>query len=422
MSKPRKQENNPKRQSRRKFLSQSALATFGSLLGTKIVFAENFPKDLSPVGLLPENAEPLEELKGKNTDFTILNDKPINAEPAPHVLDPEITPYESFFVRNNGLTPQNLDANNWTLTIEGESAKTKKTYTINDLKTKFTTHTFQLVIECGGNGRKEFNPPAKGNQWSLGAVACAQWTGVKLKDVLNDAGIKADAVYIGYYGADKHISGDPDKVVISRGVPIKKAMDDENLIAWAMNGKDIPLIHGFPLRLVIGGWPASTSGKWLNKIVIRNKIHDGPKMGGNAYRVPKYPVEPGQKVPDEDMKIIEAMPIKSLITYPKSGAMVKGNQLFEVRGHAWAGDVAVKKVEISIDFGATWQPCNLKQAANKNAWQRFSTQVSLPENGYYEIWAKATDENNVSQPMVVPGWNPKGYLNNACHRIAVKRT
>ena len=267
----------------------------------------------------------------------------------------------------------------------------------------------------------EFNPPAKGNQWKLGAVGCAKWTGIKLKDVLNDAGLKDDAVYIGYYGADTHVSGDSNKVVISRGVPIAKALEEEALIAWEMNDQDLPLMNGYPLRLVFGGWPASTSGKWLNKIAVRNKEHDGPKMTGQSYRMPKLSVAPGTKVADEDMKVIEAMPVKSIITYPKTGAMVKGAKSFEVRGHAWAGDSRIEKVEVSIDFGVTWKLCELTTAENKNAWQHFTTSISLPQNGYYEVWAKATDEKGIQQPMIVPGWNPRGYLNNACHRIAVKR-
>jgi DMSO/TMAO reductase YedYZ molybdopterin-dependent catalytic subunit len=233
--------------------------------------------------------------------------------------------------------------------------------------------------------------------------------------------MKDDAVYIGYYGADTHVSGDPKKVVISRGVPISKAMENESLIAWAMNGKDIPMLHGYPLRLVTGGWPGSTCGKWLNRLVIRNKVHDGPKMTGMSYRVPAYPVAPGTKVPEEDMAIIESMPVKSIITSPKTGKIVaQMNEQLEVKGHAWAGDLTVKKVEVSIDFGATWQNCDLKSPKNRLAWQNWSGKVKFPQTGYFEIWARATDEKGTMQPMVVPGWNPRGYLNNACHRITVK--
>ena len=399
-------------ESRRSFLEKT-MALGALALGGKMVYADNFPSNLEPIGME-------ESVPGKSGSLKVLNHRPWNAETLPHELDPSVTPNDLFFVRNNGIPPQNIDLDTWTLTIGGESVVQEKTYSLKDLKTKFKHYTYQLTVECGGNGRSEFSG-AKGNQWGMGAVGCPEWTGVRLKDVLEDAGVKSNAVYIGYYGADTHLKTGNSGPVISRGVPIAKALEEESLIAWSMNGEDLPLMNGYPLRLVFGGWPASTSGKWLNKIVIRDKVHDGPKMGGMSYRVPKYPVAPGTKVPEEDMKIIESMPVKSLITYPKSGAMVSGDKSFKVRGHAWAGDLKVNKVEVSIDFGATWETCSLEAPKNRLAWQRWRTNVRLPEAGYYEIWAKATDENGVSQPMVVPGWNPKGYLNNACHRIAAKR-
>jgi hypothetical protein len=114
------------------------------------------------------------------------------------------------------------------------------------------------------------------------------------------------------------------------------------------------------------------------------------------------------------------MPVKSLITYPKTGAMIDLGRKLSIRGHAWAGELNVDKMEYSIDFGTTWQTCRLEQPANRLAWQHFNAEVSFPEKGYYEVWARATDSSGRSQPMVLPGWNPKGYLNNACHRIAVK--
>jgi len=406
-----------KKDSRRAFISKSALAAFTALIGTKIVFGDNIPEDIEPIGL-----EPKEAIAGKSEALTILNNKPWNAETPPHLLDPEVTPANLMFVRNNGIPPEKIDLDNWTLTIEGESAVKKKTFTLKELKANFKHYTYDLTLECGGNGRAEFNPPAKGNQWGLGAVACTRWTGIRLKDVLNAVGIKSTAQYIGYYGADTHLSGDPDKVVISRGVPINKALENESLIAWQMNGDAIPKMNGYPLRLVIGGWPASVSGKWLTKIVIRDKEHDGPKMGGQSYRVPKFPVQPGTKVADKDMKIIESMPVKSIITYPKTGAIIGKGKTFEIRGHAWAGDLLVKEVQVSIDFGVTWKKCMTNPPKNRLAWQRWRTNITLPELGYYEIWARAIDENGKGQPMILPGWNPKGYLNNACHRIAVKQS
>lgn len=404
---------------RRKFLKNGSLTALSLAIGMDIVFAENLPKDLLPVILETDTAF---NLPDKHPEMTVLNDRPINAEAPAHLLDEAITSGDRFFVRNNGIPPEksSIDFNTWTVTIEGESAVNSKTYTLNELKNKFKNYTYQLTLECGGNGRKEFNPPAKGNQWSIGAVGCAAWTGVRLKDVLADVGVKSDAVYIGYYGKDTHLSGDPKKNPISRGVPIAKAMEDESLIAWSMNGELLPYLNGYPLRLVFGGYPASCSGKWLHKIVVRNKVHDGAKMAAPSYQVPCKPVPPGTKVPKEDMCIIESMPVKSLIASPKTGATIQVGQTLPVSGHAWAGDLTVKAMHYSIDFGATWQTFELTAPANRLAWQQFSANIKFPKKGYYEIWAKATDSEGTGQPMVLPGWNPKGYLNNACHRIAVK--
>ena len=402
---------------RRKFIGKTALAAMAGTIGAEIVFGMKLPIGYTPLGLQDPN--PFELFK-KDKGMVLLNDKPWNMEAQAHLLDDKITPNKYIFIRNNGLTPEGIDAKKWTLTIDGESVAQKKTFTLADLKSKFKQYTYQLTIECGGNGRSEFNPPAKGNQWTVGAVYCAEWTGVRLRDVLEAAGIKEDAIYIGYHSADEHLSRDPKKEPISRGAPMAKALQDETLLAFKMNGEDIPLVHGYPLRLVAGGWPASVSGKWVQRISIRNKVHDGTKMTGDAYRVPCNPVAPGEKVDEKDMCIIESMPVKSLITYPRTGAVLTEGKKLKIRGHAWAGELEVAKMEYSIDFGATWKACAIEKPVNRLAWQHFSAQVDFPKKGYYEIWSRATDTQGKAQPMLIPGWNPKGYLNNACQRIAIK--
>jgi len=402
---------------RRSFIKKSALTSLTALVGTQIVFGEFMPSGYQPLAL--QDPDPF-KMFNKDKDMIVLNDKPWNMEAQAHLLDEKVTSNRFMFIRNNGKVPQKIDVANWSVTFDGESVRQPKTYTLQELKSKFKSHTYQLTIECGGNGRSEFDPPAKGNQWTVGAVSCASWTGVRLKDVLEDVGIKSNAVYIGYHAGDEHLSGDPDKEVISRGIPIDKAMQEETLLAFEMNGKNIPLVHGYPLRLVVGGWPASTSGKWITGISVRDRVHDGAKMEGYSYRIPCEPVEPGAKVKEEDMCIIESMPVKSLITYPKSGAMIDKGKTLAIRGHAWAGDLEVTKMEYSIDYGSTWQPCELEAPANRLAWQHFSADVEFPKKGYYEVWARATDSKGRTQPMLLPGWNPKGYLNNASHRIAVK--
>lgn len=400
-------------QSRRRFIKSST--AFSALLGADIVFQKYLPPGLLPIALAETQTIP-----GKDPELVILNDRPLNAETPAHLLDDKVTPASRLFVRNNGLPPESPDATNWTLEIAGESVAKPRIWTLQELQRNFKHYSYQLTLECGGNGRAEFDPPAKGNQWTTGAVGCPKWTGVRLKDVLKASEVKPDAVYIGYYGTDKHLSGAKDKHPISRGVPISKAMEDEALIAWGINDEPLPLMNGYPLRLVFGGWPASTSGKWLSKIVVRNQVHDGAKMTGSAYRVPCNPVAPGSKVSDEQMCIIEQMPVKSLITFPKSGITHSQKDLLTVRGHAWAGDRKVTRMQLSIDFGQTWIDAPVSPPANRNAWQHWQQSLRFPISGYYEIWAKATDDSGVAQPMILPGWNPKGYLNNATHRIAVQ--
>lgn len=405
--------------SRRGFLGRLGLVSMSAAVGAKIVFGDKMPAGFIPAARA-QSPEPF-QIVGKD-GLSVMNDRPLVAETPAHLLDDVITPAKHLFVRNNGHAPapEVLDPDQWTLEIAGESCERPTTFSLKELREKFQPHTLQMVLECAGNGRSEFNPPATGNQWTTGGVGCPRWTGVRLADVLRHCGVRKDAVYVGYYGADMHLSGDPKKSPISRGVPIKKALEDESLLVFAMNGEAMPVPNGHPLRLMFGGWAASTCGKWVKKIVIRDREHDGEKMTGNSYRMPRYPVAPGTKVPATDMAIIEAMPVKSLVTFPKSGITHPVAGQLSVRGHAWVGEGAVASVEVSIDFGITWRKAALDQPANRYAWQQWRTTVALPRKGYHEIWARAVDDQGRSQPMIVPGWNPEGYLNNSCHRIAVQ--
>ena len=379
--------------------------------------ASYFSIPMNVVPLYANDTLKIDNIHKKN-DLTILNDRPINAETPPHLLDDPITPTNRHFVRNNGIMPDlsSHEISNWKLRIEG-NVKKRKIYSIKDLKNNFEVITKSLQLECGGNGRAFFKPPALGNQWSYGAISCSEWTGVRLSDVIKSSGIKPSSIYTGHYGADLHLSGNTNKNALSRGVPIKKALDANNIIAFAMNNEEIPLIHGSPLRLICPGWPGSTSQKWLNKIELLDHVHDGTKMTGKSYKVPILPIKPGEKVDISDLKIIESMPVKSLITFPKTGLQHTSHNL-NIRGHAWAGDKKVKEVRISIDYGATWIKANLSNPVNKYAWQNWGLNLNFPSKGYFEIWSRAIDENNISQPFDI-SWNPKGYLNNSVHRIYI---
>ena len=395
---------------RRGFLKGAGLAAMTVLVGGTIPFHRTMPAHFIPVTLANEPV-----IQGKD-GLVVLNDRPLSAETPAHLLDDAITPTERHFIRNNGIPPASVDAADWTLTIDG-LVETPLTLGIADLKRRFDVVTRALTLECAGNGRAFFDPPANGAQWTYGAVACSEWTGVRLADVLKAAGLKSGVVYTAHEGADTHPSGAASGRPISRGVPIAKAMDPDSLIAFAQNGRPIHSMNGAPLRLVLPGWPGSCSQKWLTRVWLRDRVHDGAKMTGTSYRVPGRPVAPGEQLDETEFVIIEAMPVKSLITHPATGHRAAARAL-EVRGHAWAGERTIDAVRLSIDFGATWTPTTLDEPVNAHAWHNWRAAVEFPGPGYYEVWARATDSEGVSQPHAV-AWNPKGYLNNAMHRVAV---
>jgi sulfite oxidase len=360
------------------------------------------------------------EFPGKDDKLVVLGERPLVAETPEHLLDDDTTPTDKLFVRNNGQIPDEAkEPDKWQITIDGE-VNNKLELTLGELKSKYKAVTRRLVLECGGNGRSFFTPQVRGHQWTNGGAGCSEWTGVRLADLLKAAGVKPSAVFSGHYGADLSLSGDAGKPALSRGVPIKKLMDENNLVAWALNGQPIPNIHGGPVRLLIPGWPGSVSAKWLTRIWLRDKYHDGPGMGATSYRVAIKPMVPGDKPDEKNFRDLESMPVRSIITCPANGAkLAAGTRDVKLRGAAWAGDLTVKQVDVSVDFGATWSRAKLDSPKNKYDWQRWTATVNLPSDGHFEIWTRATDSKGAMQPHVAGLWNPQGYGGNPMHRVAV---
>ncbi len=413
--------------SRRGFLGGTGLTAMSAAVGASIPFAANMPAGLIPAamaqtptgGPAPKGPQPL-NFPGKSDKLVLLGDRPLVAETPEHLLDDDTTPTDKFFIRNNGLIPEaTSNPQAWKIVVDGE-VNNKLELTLGELKDKFRAVTRRMVLECGGNGRSFFSPQARGNQWTNGGAGCAEWTGVRLADVLRAAGVKPSAVFTGHYGSDRSIA-DASKDAISRGVPIRKAMDVNNLIVFAMNGQPLPNIHGGPVRLVIPGWPASVSSKWLTRIWVRDKVHDGPGMGGTSYRVTINPMVPGDRPDPNNFRDLESMPVRSIITSPMDGTSF-GKDVREVklRGAAWAGDLRVRRVDVSIDFGATWRAARLSAPRNPYDWQRWTATVQLPSEGYYEIWTRATNSRGVMQPHIAGNWNPQGYGANPLHRVAIR--
>lgn len=404
---------------RRGALKGASLAAMGAALGASVPFSGSMPRGLMPAAFAQGAGPATLQIDGK---VPLINrgERPLNLETPEHLLDDDVTPANKMFVRNNGNPPEPVaDWRAAKLKIEGE-VNAPIEIAVGDLMSRFPNVTHQLTIECGGNGRSFFVPETRGNQWQNGAVSCARWTGVRLKDVLQAAGLKPSAVYTAHYGTDVHLSGDPNRPTISRGVRLEKAMEDHTIIAWAMNGEPIPLMHGGPLRLVVPGWAGSASHKWLNRIVIRDKEHDGPGMTGLSYRLPVTPIVPGSSHDGRGFRILEDMPVRSVLTNVQNGARLPaGTRTLAVRGKAWAGEKTIKAVHVSLDYGATWTAMQVAAPANKYAWQVWNGSVALPSDGYFEVWYRATASDDVMQPHAPANWNPAGYGANPISRAAI---
>lgn len=374
-----------------------------------------------PAGFVPRGLEPAGPLAGKTPGLILLQETPLVAETPEHLLDDDTTPIARFFLRNNGLSPAApADPDTHAFLVDGEVHRPLR-LTVGELKSRFRAVTHRLQMECGGNGRAFHMPAARGNAWGNGAIGCAEWTGVPLADVLAAAGLKNTAVHTGHYGFDPPASGDPSRPPISRGVPLAKAMERHTLLAFAMNGEPLPHAHGGPVRLVVPGWPGSVSHKWLTRIWVRDRVHDGPGMGGTSYRVPTVPLPPGADADGRSGFVdLASMPVRSILTSHASGTrLAAGTSALMLRGAAWAGEHDIREVEVSADFGLSWAAMRLASARNRYDWRRWSGRVRLAGEGYHEIWTRATDTAGNVQPLRAANWNPQGYGCNAIQRVAV---
>src|SRR5262249_39702005 len=271
------------------------------------------------------------------------------------------------------------------------------------------------VLECAGNGRAFFPQPTATVRWRHGAVGCVAWTGVKLADLLEQCVLKPEAVYTGHYSPDLSLDGSGP--ALSRGFPIAKALAPETIVAYGLNVQPIPLLHGGPLRIVAPGYPASASQKWLTRIWIRDREHDGVRMTGLFYRMPKESVRPDGPIDPSQFEVLTDMPVRSIITLPSDGFTASARRPLIVRGHAWSGHTPVAAVDVSVDGGATWQPANLGILPDTFAWRRFDITYDNLPCGPIEIMARATDAAGRMQPLDSVPWNPRGYCNNIVHRV-----
>ncbi len=312
-----------------------------------------------------------------------------------------ITPIEHFFVRTHVYEPK-VELASWRLKVEG-SVATPLTLTMDELRAMPSVELI-AVTECAGNGRGLYEPTVPGLQWTNGSVGNGRWRGVRLADVLRKAGVQAKAVEVLFDGADVPIGTMQD---FRRSITIKKALDENTLLAYEMNGVALPPKHGFPLRVVAPGWASDSWVKWVTTITVLDKPWDGFWMK-NAYLHPGHAVAPGSAVPADQMQPVTSLRIKSVIgVLPE---VVAPGAAVTIRGVAWSGDQGpVTGVQVSVDNGRTWRLAELaRDQFTQFGWRQWSYEWRPRDAGYYTIMARANDANGNTQPFAQE-WNPSGY-------------
>jgi sulfite oxidase len=322
-----------------------------------------------------------------------------------------LTPVPHFFVRNHMHEPSEVNADDWRLSIGGEVEK-PLTLSLRELS-KIKTHSVVNTLECAGNGRGLQRPQVPGVQWGKGAVGTAQFSGPRLRDVLQRAAIKSTGKHVMFRGLDEI----PGKVPpFIRSIPIEKALDADTLIATHMNGSPLSKHHGFPARALVPGWIGAASCKWLTEIKVLETEFAGNFMNP-GYRLPNQPVKPGDTVKPEDTHPVTALGVKSVIAGPSDGSSAKTGKVI-VHGAAWAGEADITKVEISTDGGSTWNSARLGREQARYAWRLWNYEWNAGQSGDYTILSRATDNQGRTQPAM-PAWNPSGYLYNAVDQVKI---
>jgi DMSO/TMAO reductase YedYZ molybdopterin-dependent catalytic subunit len=334
--------------------------------------------------------------KKEPTDGLIPRQKnPDNLEFPFPTLDSFMTPNEKFYVRNHFEQPK-IDASSWRLKIEG-AVKRELEVSLDDLK-RLPSRTVTATLECAGNCRAFLEPKVKGVPWQLGAVGNAEWTGVPLAAVLERAGLDASAVDVILEGADTgEITADirpAGKIHFARGLPFSKVRSPDVILAYQMNGVDLPPAHGFPLRAVVPGWYGVASIKWLQRIIVSPRPFNGyfQSIDYSFFRTERNGVT--------RMLPISELQVKAEIARPASGETIKRDTDYRIRGVAWTSEAEISKVDVSTDGGLSWREAKLQGLNIKNAWRFWSYQWHTPgKKGNVRIMARATDSWERLQPL-----------------------
>jgi DMSO/TMAO reductase YedYZ molybdopterin-dependent catalytic subunit len=331
-------------------------------------------------------------------DLVYLSREPLNAETPLERQLGVITPTVRHYVRDHFAIPQGTKR----LAIDG-AVRTPLQLDRDDIRS-LPPRSLVVTLECAGNGRAFIEPPVAGEQWRTGAVGTAEWTGVSLRTVLEMAGPLDTAVDVLCVGADAGAPADVGtRIAYERSLPIADAMRDDVLIAYAMNGEDLPPEHGAPLRLIVPGWYGMASVKWLARLRLLERRFEG------FFQANRYVIG------DRPLREIAA---RALITWPRDGERLTARP-FVARGYAWSGNGDLARVEISADGGRSWRDAALDGALSRYAWRQWNASVAPRVGGRLVLLARAVTTNGTTQP-VEEVRNALGYANNAARPVRIE--
>jgi sulfite dehydrogenase (cytochrome) subunit A len=346
----------------------------------------------------------------------LLTDRPPNLETPLKYFLQDFTPNDVFFVRwHLSNIPSKINADTFLLRIGG-NVKRELALSLNDLKTKFKSYSINALCLCAGNARSCFNPRVAGAQWVNGGMGNAKWTGVKLKDIIEMAEAKPDSKFISFNGMDAPpLPSVPDFV---KSLDLNHAIDGEVMIAYEMNNEPLPLLNGYPLKLVVPGWYATYWVGMLNEIKIYSDTFKGFWMD-KAYLVPKG-ISNGNEKPDslaKELVPINKIAIRSIFVSPEPDSILIQGKSYEIQGLAFDGGDGISKVEISLDSGKTWMATKLDSPLGKYSWRRWRFNFIPGSNPVYNFFVKATNSKGETQPW--HQWNRSGYMKNEIESLTL---
>lgn len=338
----------------------------------------------------------------------VVKSEPFNAE-APLSRQPGmITPSHLHYVRSNFSIPR-LSAANWQLTVEGEVRRPTQ-ITCGRLRS-LPSRSLLVTLECAGNGRSAFSPPASGEQWRYGAVSTAEWTGVPLAAILDAVALSGRAREIVIEGADRGaVPGSAGPIPFARSVPLSVALHPDTLLAYAMNGEPLPAAHGYPLRLIVPGWYGMAAVKWVTRITAVAAPFDG------YFQTARYVLSRTGRAGEDTPVPLNTMRVRSLLTVPEEEAVLPRG-MHRLRGVAWSGEAPVERVEVSVD-GRSWHRAALTSPAVQYAWRRWEYTWRATVAGRVVVRSRAWDTAGRTQPHA-PEWNHLGYANNAIQCVSL---